>query len=237
LSKILLVEDDPRVAGFVRRGLEAEGYAVDHARTGEDALELAGRTPYRLVILDRMLPGIDGIEVCRRLRAQKYDAGILMLTAKDAVRDRVEGLKTGADDYLTKPFAFDELIARIEALLRRSPQAAPDPTLRVGDLVLDPDMKQVRRGGREVVLTAKEFTLLTYLMENAGTVISRQRLLSNIWGLSFDPNTKVVDVYIRYLRQKIEGEGEPPLIKTVRGFGYMLIDSTGASKTAGEDAP
>lgn len=222
MSRILLVEDDPRVAGFVRRGLEAEGYAVDHARTGEDALTLASGTPYRLVILDRMLPGIDGIEVCQRLRAQKYDVGILMLTAKDAVQDRVEGLKTGADDYLTKPFAFDELIARIEALLRRSPPSAPDPCLCVGDLVLDPDMKQVRRGGREITLTAKEFTLLAFLMENAGSVVSRQRLLSNVWGLSFDPNTKVVDVYIRYLRQKIEQDAEPPLIKTVRGFGYML---------------
>ena len=226
MSKILLVEDDPRVAGFVRRGLEAEGYAVDHARTGEDALTLASGTPYRLVILDRMLPGIDGIEVCQRLRARKYDAGILMLTAKDAVQDRVEGLKTGADDYLTKPFAFDELIARIEALLRRSPPSVPDPCLRVGDLVLDSDMKQVRRGGREIALTAKEFTLLAFLMENAGSVVSRQRLLSNVWGLSFDPNTKVVDVYIRYLRQKIERDREPPLIKTVRGFGYMLVADT-----------
>lgn len=222
-----------RVAGFVRRGLEAEGYAVDHARTGEEALDLSAHAAYRLVILDRMLPGIDGLEVCQHLRAQKYDAGILMLTAKDAVQDRVEGLKTGADDYLTKPFAFDELIARIEALLRRSPASTPDPLLRVGDLVLDPDMKQVRRGGREIALTAKEFTLLAYLMEHAGTVVSRQRLLSNVWGLSFDPNTKVVDVYIRYLRQKIEVNGEPPLIKTVRGFGYMLADGAGDPQQQG----
>jgi DNA-binding response OmpR family regulator len=223
LTRILLVEDDLRVAGFVRRGLAAEGYAVDHARTGEEALDRSARAAYRLVILDRMLPGVDGIEVCQRLRAQRSGAGILMLTAKDAVQDRVEGLKSGADDYLTKPFAFDELIARIEALLRRSSPAVADPTLQVGDLLLDADTKQVRRGRREIALTAKEFMLLAYLMENAGTVVSRQRLLSNVWGLSFDPNTKVVDVYIRYLRQKIEEDGEPPLIKTVRGFGYTLV--------------
>ncbi len=231
MTRILLVEDDARVAGFVRRGLAAEGYGVDHARTGEEAIDLCAQSAYRLVILDRMLPGIDGIEVCRRLRAQSYGAGILMLTAKDAVQDRVEGLKTGADDYLTKPFAFDELIARIEALLRRAPAAAASPILQVGDLLLDTDMKQVRRGRREIALTAKEFALLSYLMDNAGTVVSRQRLLSNVWGLNFDPNTKVVDVYIRYLRQKIEEDGEPPLIKTVRGFGYTLVKDAGESSS------
>ncbi len=222
MSKILLVEDDDRIIGFIKRGLEAEGYLVDLAKNGEDALAMVRANPYSLVILDRMLPGIDGLEVCRVLQREQRGNLFLMLTAKDSLQDKVEGLKGGADDYLTKPFAFDELIARIEALLRRSPAAAPDPMLKVGDLTLDPVGKKVRRGEREIKLTAKEFRLLAYLMSHPDAVLSRTRLLNNVWDLSFYPETKVVDVYIRYLRQKIDVAGEKPLINTVRGFGYVI---------------
>jgi two-component system OmpR family response regulator len=228
LLKILLVEDDARIVSFIKRGLEAEGYTVDVAQDGLDALELARANVYPLIVLDRMLPGLDGLEVCRALRQERYDAGILMLTAKDALHDKIEGLKGGADDYLTKPFAFDELVARLEALLRRSPQHTEPPVLQVGDLRLDPTVKKAWRGAREISLTPKEFTLLAYLMAHAGAVLSRTRLLSNVWEVGFDPGTKVVDVYIRYLRQKIDREGEQPLIKTVRGFGYMLSAESGS---------
>jgi two-component system, OmpR family, response regulator len=222
MSKILLVEDDTRIVGFIKRGLEAEGYTVDVANNGEDALAMAREMSYLLIILDRMLPDIDGLDVCRMLQREQHKNLILMLTAKDSLQDKVEGLKGGADDYLTKPFAFDELIARIEALLRRGPSTIADPVLKVGDLVLDPVSKTVRRGEREIGLTAKEFKLLAYLMSHPGAVISRTRLLNNVWDLSFDPETKVVDVYIRYLRRKIDAEGEIPLIKTMRGFGYSI---------------
>jgi two-component system OmpR family response regulator len=222
MSKILLVEDDERIVGFIKRGLEAEGYVVDLANSGEDALAMVREIPYALIILDRMLPGIDGIEVCRALQRERHENLILMLTAKGSLQDKVEGLKGGADDYLTKPFAFDELIARMEALLRRRPSAAADPVLKVGDLALDPVSKKVWRREREIALTAKEFKLLAYLMSHPDAVISRARLLNNVWDLSFDPETKVVDVYIRYLRRKIESATEKPLIKTVRGFGYVI---------------
>jgi DNA-binding response OmpR family regulator len=198
MSRILLVEDDDRIVGFIKRGLEAEGYVVDVTDSGGDALAMVRETPYALIILDRMLPGIDGLEVCRMLRREQHEHLILMLTARDSLQDKVEGLKGGADDYLTKPFAFDELIARMEALLRRRSSTGTDPVLRVGDLAL------------------------AYLMSHSGAVISRTRLLNNVWDLSFDPETKVVDVYIRYLRSKIESADEKPLIKTVRGFGYVV---------------
>lgn len=222
MSKILLVEDDERIVGFIKRGLEAEGYVVDLANSGEDALAMVREIPYSLIILDRMLPGIDGIEVCRALQRERHENLVLMLTAKSSLQDKVDGLKGGADDYLTKPFAFDELIARMEALLRRRPNAAKDPVLMVADLVLDPVSKKVWRGEREIALTAKEFKLLAYLMLHQDAVISRARLLNNVWDLSFDPETKVVDVYIRYLRRKIDSAAEKPLIKTVRGFGYVI---------------
>jgi two-component system, OmpR family, response regulator len=222
MPRILLVEDDDRIVGFIKRGLEAEGYLVDLANNGEDALAMVRETSYSLIVLDRLLPGIDGLEVCRMLQRERRENLVLMLTAKDSLQDKVEGLKGGADDYLTKPFAFDELIARIEALLRRGPGAISDPVLMVGDLTLDPVAKKVRRGEREISLTAKEFRLLAYLMSHPGAVISRTRLLNNVWDLSFDPETKVVDVYIRYLRRKIDGAEEHPLIKTVRGFGYVI---------------
>lgn len=222
MTKILVVEDDDRIVGFIKRGLEAEGYLVDLAGNGEDALAMVRDASYSLIILDRVLPGIDGLEVCRMLRRERREHLVLMLTARDSLQDKVEGLKGGADDYLTKPFAFDELIARMEALLRRGSSTGSDPVLRVGDLLLDQTSKRVWRGEREINLTAKEFRLLTYLMSHSGAVISRTRLLNNVWDLSFDPETKVVDVYIRYLRRKIDGAEEPPLIKTVRGFGYVI---------------
>jgi two-component system OmpR family response regulator len=224
LENVLLVEDDARIVRFVRRGLEAEGFAVDVAENGDDALKVSRANDYPLVILDRMLPGIDGMEVCRLLRQEKRQCLILMLTAKDALEEKIEGLHAGADDYLTKPFAFEELLARIGALLRRGAYRPEAPVLRVGDLTLDPASHKVRRGEREIALTAKEFKLLAYLMENAGKVLSRPRILNHIWRYSFDPGTKVVDVYIRYLRRKIDSDEEKELIKTVRGFGYTISD-------------
>jgi DNA-binding response OmpR family regulator len=221
-TNLLLVEDDARIVSFVRRGLEAEGYTVEVARDGNQALKLAQMRVFAVIVLDRMLPRIDGLEVCRRLRASENRTPVLMLTAKDAVADRIEGLKGGADDYLTKPFAFGELLARIEALLRRSFQPERPSVLSVADLRLDLASKTVSRGERNISLTAKEFALLTCLMENAGLPVSREELLSRVWRLDFDPGTKVVEVYIRYLRRKID-EGEPePFIQTVRGFGYRI---------------
>jgi DNA-binding response OmpR family regulator len=229
LEKVLLVEDDPRIARFVKRGLEAEGYVVDHADNGEDGLELARSGDHAVVILDRMLPrGLDGMEVCATLRRERRRCLVLMLTAKDALQDKVEGLHAGADDYLTKPFAFDELLARLAALLRRADGGRgavgerSETPLAVGDLVLDRATRKARRGGREIVLTHKEYQLLLYLMENAGRVLSRTRILNQVWDYSFDPGSKVVDVYIRYLRQKIDECEAKPLVKTVRGFGYTL---------------
>jgi DNA-binding response OmpR family regulator len=183
---------------------------------------MARGNDYPLIVLDRVLPGLDGIEICKVLRREGRRSLILMLTAKDSLEDKIEGLRGGVDDYLTKPFAFDELILRIQALLRRVSGPVTDPVLKVGDLVLDPLSKTVRRGEREIALTAKEFLLLAYLMSNAGVVVSRTRVLNNVWELSFDPGTKVVDVYIRYLRRKVDAEGEKPLIRTVRGFGYVI---------------
>lgn len=223
MTKVLLVEDDPRIARFLERGLEAEGYNIDLARRSGEALERARAIEYGLIVLDRMLPDGDGIDLCRRLRQEGNLGRILMLTARDARQDKVDGLRSGADDYLTKPFGFDELLARMEALLRRGRPAAPaDAVLRVGDLTLDPVSRKVARAGRPIALTAREFALLQYLMSHAGQVISRARLLSNVWNYGFDPGTKVVDVYIRYLRRKIDGPGETPLIRTARGVGYAI---------------
>jgi two-component system, OmpR family, response regulator len=223
VARLLIVEDDPRIASFLQRGLKAESYSVDVARDGRQGLDLARSGDYALIILDYLLPGLDGLEVCAQLRAESCRSLILMLTAKDRLQDKIAGLKGGADDYLTKPFAFGELLARIEALLRRGSEAEPAATiLRVADLSLDLAAKAVRRGERRVDLTPREFALLAYLMANAGTVVSRQNLLSNVWGMNFDPGTKIVDVYVRYLRLKVDSDGDRPLIRTVRGFGYTI---------------
>ena len=224
MSKILLAEDDARIASFIKRGLVAENYTVDVADNGDHALSMARANAYALIVLDRMLPGRDGMEVCSLLRTEGCESLILMLTAKDRLQDKIDGLRSGADDYLTKPFAFDELIARVEALLRRAHNPNAEALLEVADLRLDGSKKKAWRGQREIALTAKEFSLLSYLMANAGTVLSRPRLLNHCWGMDFDPGTKVVDVYIRYLRCKVDGKDEKPLIKTVRGFGYTLSD-------------
>ena len=224
MTKILVVEDDEGIVGFLKRGLEAEGFVVDVAADGEQALQLCRDLDYTLIILDVMLPAVDGIEVCRSLRRQLKQSLILMLTARDTVQDKIEGLRSGADDYLTKPFAIDELLARIHALLRRAPYSEPAAVLAVGDLVLDPATRRARRGDREIELTAKEFVLLRYLMENAGTALSRSRILSNVWEHSTDTYTNIVDVYIRYLRSKIDADSEKQLIRTVRSVGYMISD-------------
>jgi two-component system, OmpR family, response regulator len=222
MARVLLVEDDPRIASFIVRGLQSEGHVVDVAGTGNEALTMARNLEYPLLILDRMLPDMDGVEVCRHLRGEGIGCRVLILTARDALADKVIGLNAGADDYLTKPFSFDELLARVEALLRRSDLQRLDPVLRVADLTLDPTTRYVRRGARTIQLTPKEYTLLRYLMENAGTVLSRAQILSNSWGYSFDPGTKVVDVYVRYLRKKIDSGEAVALIQTVRGMGYRI---------------
>jgi two-component system, OmpR family, response regulator len=222
MARILLVEDDPRIADFVRRGLEAEGHVVDWSASADEGFARARGGGYALAVLDRMLPGMDGLDLCRLLRREGAEIRILMLTARDALGDKVGGLRAGADDYITKPFSFDEFVARVEALLRRGDLARPDPVLRVGDLVLDPGRRLVTRGDRRIDLTPKEYGLLRHLMENEGVVQTRAQILSGVWGLGFDPGTKVVDVYVRYLRRKID-EGEwTALIHTARGTGYWI---------------
>lgn len=233
---ILLVEDDPRVRDFLERGLRAEGYRVTVAQNGADGLELGRQLDAEsrstqsptIMVLDLMLPLMTGLEVCQTLRAARISLPILMLTALGAIQDRVTGLRMGADDYLVKPFAFDELLARIEALARRSPILAPpqDRVLRVGDLVLDRATIEVTRGARAIVLTARELALLELLMSAPGRVFSRERILSNVWGVDEDPLTNVVDVFIRRLRAKIDQDDAQPLIQTVRGIGYRIIATT-----------
>jgi DNA-binding response OmpR family regulator len=221
---LLLVEDNERVADFVARGLRAEGYAVTRARTGPEGLELARAEAFGTIVLDLMLPGLSGQEVLQRLRAEGRLTPILVLSALDAVEDRVEGLRMGADDYLVKPFAFDELVARIDALVRRDRGFQVEPTrLQAGDVVFDRATLEVRRGERRVELTARELALLEFLLCQVGRVVSRARILSNVWGVSEDPLTNVVDVYVRRLRRKL-GDDEATLLETVRGHGYRLRD-------------
>ncbi|MBB5538877.1 response regulator transcription factor [Rhizobium giardinii] len=222
--RILIVEDDRRISGFLRRGLEAEGYHVQLAEDGRDGLERIRHESVDLVILDRMIPYVDGLEVCRMIRQERRPVLVLMLTAKESVRDRVDGFHSGADDYLIKPFAFDELIARIEALRRRRPTLECTDLLQVGSLILDPATRRVTKSDREIDFTVREFELLRYLMLNANKVVSRQRLLNNVWNYDFDPGTKIVEVYIRYLRRKLGG-GDQLAIRTVRGVGYSLVAS------------
>ena len=219
--RILVVDDDRRLCAVIRRGLLEEAYAVDLAYDGEDGEYLAEVNPYDLIILDIMLPVKDGIEVCRELRAKKITTPILMLTAKDAVEDRVKGLDTGADDYLVKPFAFSELLARIRALLRRE-GTSKSPELRVGDLVLNTLTRQVNRGQRPIELTTKEYVILEYLMRHPKVVVTRTMIEEHAWDYDFDSLSNLVDVYIRRLRRKLDIEREDSLIQTVRGAGYRL---------------
>ena len=220
--RILVVEDERKVASFVRQGLEEEGYAVDVASDGTVAVDLAlGGTAYDLVILDVMLPKRDGFAVLRTLREHRMTAPVLMLTARDSVPDRVTGLDQGADDYLTKPFAFDELLARVRVLLRRS-SAQRAPVLHLADLRLDPATRRVTRGSREISLTAREYALLEYFLRNAGRVLTRPMLAEHVWGIDFDPESNVIDVYVGYLRRKVDLPSETRLVQTARGAGYVL---------------
>lgn len=219
--KVLVAEDEPKMAQLLRSGLVGEGYAVDLVNNGNDALRLARSRSYDVVVLDVMLPLMDGFEVCSALRADGISTPILMLTARDAVPDRIRGLDVGADDYFVKPFAFAELLARLRALTRRT-AAAPGSTLQVADLVLDPTTREVRRGSRPVRLTTTEFTLLRYLLEHPGETLTREQILENVWGWSYEGSSNVVDVYVGYLRAKIGLPTEEPLIRTVRGVGYVV---------------
>ncbi len=220
---ILLVEDEARVADFIRRGLAAEGWTVDHAADGEDGLEHAASNSYDVILLDLMLPGIQGQDVCRKLRARKSKTPILMLTALDSPEEKVDGLKMGADDYLAKPFDFDELIARVEALYRRANGYASDASENVltsGNLIFDRSSLQVTVDGAEIELSKKERDLLLLFLTNTGRVLSRERILNSVWGLNADPLTNVVDVYVGRLRRKIGVEGER--IVTLRNVGYRM---------------
>src|SRR5499427_2129056 len=217
--RLLLIEDDRKAAKLLAKGLQEEGFVVDVAPTGELGEEHAAVNDYDVIILDWLLPGKDGIAVCRSLRARDLSTPILMLTARDSLADRVSGLSTGADDYLTKPFAFAELLARIRALLRRARVAQP-AVLRVTDLTLDPASRRVTRGGLNVALTSKEFAILEALMRSAGDVVSRVRLVESVWDQASDVDDNLVDVHVSHLRKKIDRSGSPALIHTVRGFGY-----------------
>lgn len=219
--RILIVEDEKKVAGFIKKGLEEETYAVDVACDGEEGYHLAAMNQYDLIILDLMLPKIDGLEVLTRLRDKKVSTPILLLTAKDAVDDKVTGLNKGADDYLTKPFAFSELLARIRSLLRRG-QAETQTELKVGDLILDMVSHKVSRDGEEIELTGKEYSLLEYFMRNEGKVLTRTMIAEHVWDYNFDTFTNVIDVYVNHLRKKIDKKYPAKLLHTLRGVGYVM---------------
>ena len=221
--RILIVEDEEKVSRFIVRGLKAEGFAVDSAPDGQHGLDLATTYDYDLIVLDLMLPAVSGMAVLQRVRRTNHRVPILMLTARDAVADKVEHLEAGADDYLTKPFAFAELMARVKALLRRGSVERPN-VLRVTDLEIDRLSQQVTRGGRRIELTAKEYALLEYLAANAGRVLSRTMIIDHVWDQSFDGATNIVDVYVRHLRSKVDDGHDKKLIRTVRGVGYRISD-------------
>jgi two-component system, OmpR family, response regulator len=219
--RILIVEDEVKLAALLRRGLAEETHAADVAASGEDALWMAQATEYDAIVLDLMLPGLDGLEVCRRLRAQGVWSPVLMLTARDALEDRIGGLDAGADDYLTKPFAFAELLARLRALARRGAPERPT-VIAVGDLALDPATHRVRRGDTEIPLSPKELALLETFMRRPGRVLSRFELLEHAWDYDYEHRSNVIDVYVRYLREKIDRPFGRESIETVRGAGYRL---------------
>jgi heavy metal response regulator len=219
--RILVVEDEKKVASFIKKGLEEEGYAVDVASDGAEGLAQALECVHDLIILDIRLPTMDGLRVLQALRQEKVATPVLLLTVRATIEDKVLGLDTGADDYLTKPFAFQELVARVRALLRRRPEVAP-AVLQVGDLILDPARRTVARGGAKITLTPREFTLLDYFMRNPGRVLTRTMIAEHVWDYSFDTSTNVIDVYVNYLRKKIDADREPKLLHTVRGVGYVL---------------
>lgn len=222
--KVLVIEDDPTVGQFVKRGLEEQRWTVDLVADGEEGEALAKSQPYDLVVLDLRLPGRSGQQVLRNLRARGFEKPILVLTAQDAVDAKVETLRAGADDYVTKPFAFEELLARVEALARR-PRSIVSPRLTVADLVVDLDAREVSRAGQKIELTPKEFLVLEYLTRHAGRVLSRTLITEYAWGYHFDPGTNIVDVVINHLRKKIDAPHDRKLISTVRGVGYVLKEA------------
>jgi len=219
--RLLVIEDEKKVARFVKKGLEEEGYAVDLAFDGEEGLAMVLDQVHDLIILDIALPKIDGLQVLKKLRERAVRTPVLLLTVRATIEDKVLGLDSGADDYLTKPFVFQELLARIRALLRRKAEAGP-PLLRVEDLALDPARHLVTRGGERIDLTSKEFALLEYLMRNAGRVLTRAMISEHVWNYDFDTETNIIDVYVNYLRRKIDSGREKRLIHTIRGSGYVL---------------
>jgi two-component system copper resistance phosphate regulon response regulator CusR len=225
--RLLLIEDEEKVARFIVKGLTAERFAVDVAGAGDTGVEMAQAYNYDLIILDLMLPGLDGAEALRRVRLRDSHVPVLALTARDALEDKVRIFEIGVDDYLTKPFAFAELVARVKALLRRGAVSRAN-VLRVADLELDRLAQQVRRAGQRIDLTVKEYALLEYLMSNAGRVLSRTMIIEHVWDQSFDGATNIVDVYVRHLRNKIDEAHERKLIRTVRGVGYAISDEEGA---------
>ncbi len=232
--RILVVEDEKRIADFLSRGLESAGYAVDHAPDGQSALDFVHQTEYDLVILDLGLPDMDGLQVLGKIRNRKSSPPVLILSARDAVEDRVKGLEVGADDYLVKPFAFVELLARVRALLRRG-QPTPE-RLQVGDLVLDCIRRRVTRENEPIELAPKEFSILEYLMRNRGRPLSRTMIVEHVWDMDYDGLTNIVDVYIRHLRSKIDDRFPAKMIHTVRGIGYMLDTPEKAEAKTGDSA-
>jgi DNA-binding response OmpR family regulator len=234
--RVLYVEDEKKVADLVKDALERENYSVVTASDGEQGETLALSGHFDLVILDILIPKKDGLEVLRNLRAKKHSTPILLLTAKTSVQDKVKGLDEGADDYLTKPFAITELLARVRSLIRRG-GSSPTAALRVGDVVLDPLTRRVRRGNKAIDLTTKEYALLEYFMRNKDKVLSRSVISEHIWGYNFDTGTNIVDVYINHLRNKIDGESEKKLFHTIRGIGYVMKETDDSSRSLPVDDP
>jgi len=220
--RLLVTEDDPKIASFVINGLKQSGFAVDHARDGQEALDLARTTTYDAMVLDLMVPKLDGLSLIRRLRADKVRTPILILSARATVDDRVQGLQSGADDYLTKPFAFSELLARVQALIRRSTNVTEPTTLTSGDISLDLLSRQVTRAHRPIELQSREFALLELLLRHPGRVVTKTMILEHVWDYSFDPQTNVVDVLVHRLRAKLDKDFDPKRIQTIRGVGYVL---------------
>lgn len=219
--KILLIEDEKKILNFIKKGLEEENYIVDSALNGKEGFEMGISIQYDLIIMDVMLPYINGFELCKKFRENGINTPILMLTVRDSVEDKVKGLDSGADDYLTKPFAFEELLARIRVLLRKR-NMVEKSVLKVDDLEMDLVSHKVKRGGKEIILTSKEYALLEYLLRNKGKIVTRTMIYQNVWDISFDTGTNVIDVFVNYLRKKIDVDGAKKLIHTIRGKGYIL---------------
>ncbi|MFN0066176.1 MAG: response regulator [Limisphaerales bacterium] len=220
--RVLVAEDDPKIASFVVRGLKEGGFSVDHAADGEAALDLAGTTSFDAAVVDVMLPKLDGLSLVRRLRKEGWATPVIILSARAAVEDRVQGLQAGADDYLTKPFAFSELLARVQALIRRASQATEPTRLEAGDLALDLLTREAVRGGQKIELQPREFQLLEYLLRHTGRVVTKTMILEHVWDFNFDPQTNVVDVLVSRLRAKVDRDFPVKLIHTIRGVGYVL---------------